>query len=94
MNNEMIANLLKCIAHPVKLDILALLNQQETLNVSEIQMMLGCDCEQSMLSHHLIKMKDKGILSSSKQGKNIYYSLHMKEIAGILPVLQSLEIKS
>lgn len=90
----MIANLLKCIAHPVKLDILALLNQQETLNVSEIQMMLGCDCEQSMLSHHLIKMKDKGILSSSKQGKNIYYSLHMKEIAGILPVLQSLEIKS
>lgn len=89
----MIANLLKCIAHPVKLDILALLNQQEALNVSEIQMMLGCDCEQSMLSHHLIKMKDKGILSSSKQGKNIYYSLHMKEIAGILPVLQSLEIK-
>lgn len=94
MNNEMIANLLKCIAHPVKLDILALLNQQEALNVSEIQMMLGCDCEQSMLSHHLIKMKDKGILSSSKQGKNIYYSLQMKEIAGILPVLQSLEIES
>jgi len=92
MNNELIANLLKCIAHPVKLDILALLDREPALSVSEIQMMLGCDCEQSMLSHHLIKMKDKGILASNKQGKNIYYSLQLKEIAQILPVLHNLQI--
>lgn len=91
MNTESIANLLKCIAHPVKLDILGLLNSKDTLNVSEIQMMLGCDCEQSMLSHHLIKMKDKGILASSKQGKNIYYSLQMKGFADLLPVLEKIE---
>ena len=91
MNNELIANLLKCIAHPVKLDILALLDRESSLSVSEIQMMLGCDCEQSMLSHHLIKMKDKGILASSKQGKNIYYSLHLKEIVKILPVLKEIK---
>lgn len=92
MNKEMIAGLLKCIAHPVKLDILSLLVKQDSLSVSEIQAMLGCDCEQSMLSHHLIKMKDKGILSSTKQGKNIFYSLQMKQLASILMELQSLEI--
>jgi DNA-binding transcriptional ArsR family regulator len=91
MNTESIANILKCIAHPVKLDILGLLRGQKSLNVSEIQMMLGCDCEQSMLSHHLIKMKDKGILASSKQGKNIYYSLRMVEVAELLPVLEKIE---
>lgn len=94
MNNETIASLLKCIAHPVKISILSLLQREESLSVSEIQMMLGCDCEQSMLSHHLIKMKDKGVLKSIKQGKNIYYTLQLKEIAGILPILESLESKS
>ncbi len=93
MNKESIANLLKCIAHPVKLDILALLQAQGSLNVSEIQMMLGCDCEQSMLSHHLIKMKDKGILSSEKQGKHIYYTLRMTAIADIFPVLAKIQLK-
>jgi DNA-binding transcriptional ArsR family regulator len=94
MNNETIASLLKCIAHPVKISILSLLQREESLSVSEIQMMLGCDCEQSMLSHHLIKMKDKGVLKSIKQGKKIYYTLQLKEIAGILPILESLESKS
>jgi ArsR family transcriptional regulator len=94
MNTEIIANILKCIAHPVKLDILSLLNREPALSVSEIQILLGCDCEQSMLSHHLIKMKDKGILSSQKQGKNIYYRLNMKEIAGIFSVLETLDINS
>lgn len=94
MNKESIAELLKCIAHPVKLDILLLLRRKKALNVSEIQLMLGCDCEQSMLSHHLIKMKDKGILSSEKQGKNIFYSLQMTAIADIFPILERLEINS
>jgi len=94
MNKESIAELLKCIAHPVKLDILLLLRGKKALNVSEIQLMLGCDCEQSMLSHHLIKMKDKGILSSEKQGKNIFYSLQLTAIADLFPVLERLEINS
>jgi len=93
MNNDTLADLLKCIAHPVKLNILGLLREKESLSVSEIQLMLGCDCGQSMLSHHLIKMKDKGILCSEKQGKNIFYSLKLKGIAGIFPVFQNLEYK-
>jgi len=92
MNNQMIADLLKCIAHPVKLDILGLLHARDSLSVSEIQTLLGCDCEQSMLSHHLIKMKDKGILSSVKQGKNIYYSIEMTAVANLLPALKELEL--
>ncbi len=88
----MIADLLKCIAHPVKLDILGLLHARYALSVSEIQTLLGCDCEQSMLSHHLIKMKDKGILSSVKQGKNIYYSIELTAVANLLPALKELEL--
>lgn len=92
MNNQMIADLLKCIAHPVKLDILGLLHARDSLSVSEIKTLLGCDCEQSMLSHHLIKMKDKGILTSVKQGKNIYYSIELPAVSNLLPALKELEL--
>jgi hypothetical protein len=39
-------------------------------------------------------MKDKGILSSEKQGKNIFYSLQLTAIADIFPILEQLEINS
>lgn len=89
-SSEKIAEILKCIAHPVKLDIIKLLSLHEKLTVSEIQNLLGCDCEQSMLSHHLIKMKDRGVLSSNKNGKYIYYQLINKSIISIFEILNQL----
>lgn len=88
--SEQLADLLKCIAHPVKLDIIKLLSAQERLTVSEIQSLLGCNCEQSMLSHHLIKMKDRGVLSSLKNGKFIYYKLENKKINGLIDLIAQL----
>jgi DNA-binding transcriptional ArsR family regulator len=90
-NSDRLADMLKCIAHPVKLDILWLLTEHKMLNVSEIKDLLKCNCEQSLLSHHLIKMKDKGILLSEKMGKNIYYQLKNPKIKELFPVLDSLE---
>jgi DNA-binding transcriptional ArsR family regulator len=86
-----IAEMLKCMAHPVKLDILWLLDQYSVLSVSQIQQLLECNCEQSMLSHHLIKMKDKGILTSEKEGKNILYSIENQKVKGLLPFLADME---
>lgn len=88
-----VAEILKTIAHPVRLNILNLLIAQETLNVSEIQNQLGCDCEQSMLSHHLNKMKDKAILSSQKNGKYIYYTIQDNNISPLLECIEKLEVQ-
>lgn len=70
-----IAKILKVVSHPVRLEILEILEAEEPLTVSEIRERINSEIEQSMLSHHLIKMKDNGILTSYKKGKNSYYSL-------------------
>lgn len=77
MNNEQqlekTAELLKVLAHPARIQIILLLQQEGELNVSEIQAHL--QIEQSLLSNHLIKMKDKGILLRKRLGKQSLYSL-------------------
>ena len=88
-SSEKIADILKCIGHPVKIDIIKLLSLHEKLTVSDIQFHLGCHCEQSMLSHHLIKMKDRGVLSSFKNGKFIYYQLVDKKITNLFDIIDT-----
>ncbi|MFC0184995.1 ArsR/SmtB family transcription factor [Pseudarcicella hirudinis] len=73
---EKAAYILKTVAHPTRLAIVDLLSQNEKLSVNEICEVL--QCEQSLLSHHLINMKLKGILRSEKDGLNVFYSLKRK----------------
>ena len=75
---------LKVIAHPVKLQILHLLSEEEPLDVSTLCSKVGAECEISMMSHHLAKMKDNGILTSEKRGKQVFYSIKDHKILNIL----------
>ena len=70
---ERIANVLKAVAHPLRLTVIEELGKRQKMTVSEIVEKVGA--EQSLVSHHLTKMKDKGILTSVRDGKNIYYQL-------------------
>lgn len=72
---ERAAEVLKTISHPVRLEIIEHLADAEPLCVGELQTRLRAEVEQSMLSHHLIKMKDKGILVCEKRGTHIFYRL-------------------
>jgi ArsR family transcriptional regulator len=79
---EKVAFILKTLSHPLRLSIVDILSQHEKLSVNEICQALNS--EQSLTSHHLSNMKLKGILSSTRDGKNIYYSLKMKEVIKVL----------
>lgn len=79
---EKAAYVLKAVAHPTRICIIDLLDQQDELTVSEISELVKC--EQSLLSHHLTNMRDKGILSVRRDGKNMYYSLTDKTITNII----------
>ncbi len=79
---ESIANTLKAISHPVRIVILNLLDDNEKLSVTEIHNKLGL--EQSTASHHLGILKDKGVLASRREGKNIYYFLKHENFSNIL----------
>lgn len=85
------ANMLKIIAHPVRLEVLEILETEEPLDVSTIKELLEIEVEQSMLSHHLTKMKAHGILSSVKKGKNIYYSIAERRVLKIFDCIDSIQ---
>jgi len=80
-----VAEILKAIAHPVRLRIIEVLSEEKR-TVS--QLMKLTEIEQSLISHHLIKMKDKGILSSYRDGKNIYYQLVDDHITKIFACME------
>lgn len=86
---EKAAYILKAVAHPTRLAIIQLLDIQENLTVNEICETLNC--EQSLLSHHLINMKLRGILKSHKGGLNVYYSLKEREITKLLSCIENCE---
>jgi ArsR family transcriptional regulator, virulence genes transcriptional regulator len=67
------ASMLKAIAHPMRIAILGFLEGGKKLTVTQIHELL--EIEQSTTSHHLGILKDKGVLSSKREGKNTYYFL-------------------
>lgn len=87
-----IAEVLKTIGHPVRIEILSLLESNERMTVNDIQEKISSDIEQSMLSHHLIKMKDKGVLKCEKEGLYVYYSLKEPNITGLLDCMSNCKL--
>ena len=87
-----VAEILKTIAHPVRLSILEMLDAHKQLTVSELKE--GTGIEQSLLSHHLIKMKDKGVLTSTRNGKNSYYELADTHLVKIFDCMQNCSLVS
>ena len=84
---ERAAYVLKAVAHPVRIAIIDLLNQKKEIAVGEICETLKI--EQSLISHHLTKMRDKGILEIRREGRNVYYSLTDDTITNIIVCIDS-----
>ncbi|MGM0375959.1 MAG: ArsR/SmtB family transcription factor [Bacteroidota bacterium] len=76
------ASMLKAIAHPMRIAILSHLEDGNKLTVTEIHKLLNI--EQSTTSHHLGILKDKGVLSSQREGKNTYYFLKHDSLRNIV----------
>ena len=81
---EAMAKVLKAAAHPVRLEILEVLESHEPLDVSSLCAAIGAECLISMMSQHLAKMKDKGILKSDKKGKQVFYSIANRRLLNVL----------
>lgn len=79
---EMAASKLRAIAHPMRIAIIDLLNENKKLSVTEIYNKLGI--EQASASHHLNILKNKGILDSKREGKKIFYSLKSVTLTEII----------
>lgn len=59
--------------------------RKSAVNVGEISSC--CDVDLSVISRHLSKLRDAGVLRAQKEGKEVFYSLEGKELARQLRAL-------
>jgi len=79
------SEMLKAMAHPVRIGVVSLLQDGKKHSVTEIHSKLGIG--QSVASHHLVILRDRGVLASSREGKNIYYYLRHANLGKMLKSL-------
>lgn len=87
---ESAANMLKAIAHPMRIAILQYLEGGKRMTVTQIHEKLNL--EQSTTSHHLGILKDKGVLCSKREGKNTYYFLKHEKLGNIIDCISNCTI--
>jgi len=81
------SDMLKAMAHPVRLSIIDLLRGGRRLTVTEIYEKL--ELEQAVASHHLGILRNKGLLHSERHGKNTIYSLAMPQLQQIITCVEN-----
>jgi len=79
------SSLLKMMGNEVRLQILCSLID-ERLTVGEINQLISIS--QSALSQHLAKLRADNLVTTERDGLNIYYSVSRTVVAKLLKVLQ------
>ncbi len=82
------AETLKAMSHPVRISILMALNEQPDLSVTQIHKKV--EVEQAVASHHLAILKSKELITSKRNGQNIYYSLGKIKVGQIINALDKI----
>jgi len=71
---ETSCELMRALAHPLRLRILEFIDQNGTINVNKIYNSLKI--EQSITSQHLKIMRLAGVIDAFREGKFVHYSIN------------------
>jgi ArsR family transcriptional regulator len=85
------ADLLKALAHPVRLCIVHGLLSNDGCNVSHIQQCL--QLPQSTVSQHLTRLKSAGIIKGERHGLEVHYRVASTMVATVVQVIMQSEPK-
>lgn len=78
------AEILKALAHPVRLCIIRGLMQKEHCNVSYMQECLNLP--QSTVSQHLQKLRSMGIVETERNGLEVHYALKNEKVKKLIRI--------
>ncbi|MFB5253085.1 ArsR/SmtB family transcription factor [Bacillus mycoides] len=85
LNYEKNAEVLKILAHPIRIKILKELITRGACSVNQIVDILGVP--QSTVSQHLSKMKSQKLIMNDRKGLEVYYSAQNKTINSVVKIL-------
>mgnify|MGYP001359881282 FL=1 len=80
-----IADIFKSIGHPVRLKIIRLIYEHQTLSVTNLQQLLKIS--QPVISLHLGILKSKSIINLNKKGKQSFYFIEKKSVPQVIQIL-------
>lgn len=76
------ASRMKAMGHPVRLQILEVLEAEGESCVCHLEARLGQ--RQATISQHLARLRDAGLVADRRDGLNVYYSLTDESLASLL----------
>lgn len=85
MLREYKASVFQALAHPTRIAILEVLREGE-VSAGTIQERL--EMEQANISQHLSILRSRQIVSSRKEGNQVFYSLRHKALVKVLDVMR------
>lgn len=71
-------DVMRALAHPLRLDILQFINEKETCCVNDIYVSLNI--EQSIASQHLRILRQANLVSTLRSQKFVYYSVNYEKL--------------
>ncbi|MBN8833894.1 MAG: transcriptional regulator [Niastella sp. SCN 39-18] len=87
-NVKKAAMVLRALNHKLRQQILNLIETEKKITVTEIYVKMRL--EQSVASQHLAILRKAGLVSTSRVGKFIYYSVNYKRIDQVNEIVEQL----
>ena len=84
---QLSSEILRAIAHPLRMKILEFIDQNDTINVNKIYNTLKL--EQSITSQHLKILRLAGLVETSRDGKFIHYSINYDKMGHAVKAINS-----
>ena len=81
------SEILRALAHPLRIQILEFIDQHGVINVNKIYNSLKL--EQSITSQHLKILRKTGLVDTSRDGKFIHYSLNYPKIHNVVKAVDN-----
>lgn len=85
---ESIAELLKAVADPTRLQILAMISKADQQEACVCNLTLPLQLSQPTISHHLKKLNEVGLIDRERRGTWVWYSLNKERWAQIANLLK------
>ncbi|MGE6964247.1 ArsR/SmtB family transcription factor [Bacillus thuringiensis] len=82
---ERVSEILRVLAHPVRLQMVHQLLKKNTLNVTELQQYF--DMPQPTVSQHLGKLKLYKVVAYERKGLEVFYRVDDKKVKQTLKIL-------
>lgn len=79
---EQLANLMKALAHPVRLQILEVLGEEGEACVCHLEGRLHQ--RQAYISQQLAKLREVGLVDDRREGLNVFYSLAEPDLLSLI----------